>query len=75
MPPALALLRRPFYLEAFAWLVAVSEIVIVATKFALFLSNPQWTIWRTHWFVNKVFVLAAFVLMVVWLARNRHHEP
>lgn len=66
-----ALLRRPFYLEGFAWLVAVTEIVIVVTRFALFLPDPEWTIWRVNWFVNKVFVLAAFTLMAGWLAHGR----
>ncbi len=66
-----ALLRRPFYLEAFAWIVALTEIVIVVTKFALFLPDPEWTIWRTNWFVNKVFVLAAFVMMAGWLVHGR----
>jgi hypothetical protein len=65
-----ALLRRPSYFEVLAWLVAVAEIVIVVTKFALFLPDPQWTIWRTNWFINKVFVLAAFVLMAGWLVRG-----
>ncbi|MCA3131724.1 MAG: hypothetical protein ACK5YW_08715 [Betaproteobacteria bacterium] len=65
-----ALLRRPSYLEVLAWLVAVTEIVIVVTKFALFLPDPQWTIWRTNWFINKVFVLAVFVLMAGWLVRG-----
>jgi hypothetical protein len=41
------------------------------TKFALFLPDPDWTIWRTNWFVNKVFVLAAFVLMAGWLIGTR----
>ncbi len=66
-----ALLRRPPYLEVLAWLVSITEIVIVVTKFALFLPDPQWTIWRTNWFVNKVFVLAAFVLLAGWLASAR----
>jgi hypothetical protein len=55
--------------------VSVVEIAIVVTKFALFLSAPQWTIWRTNWFINKIFVLAVFVLLLGALAaqwtRNR----
>jgi hypothetical protein len=52
---------------AFATVVSVAEIVIVATKFALFLAEPEWTIWRTNWFVNKLFVLACFVLLLGYL--------
>lgn len=48
--------------------VAVAEIVIVTTKLALFLAAPEWTIWRTNWFVNKLFVLAAFVLLLGYIA-------
>jgi hypothetical protein len=44
--------------------VSVVEIAIVVTKFVLFLSAPEWTIWRTNWFINKIFVLAAFVLLL-----------
>jgi hypothetical protein len=51
--------------------VSVAEIVIVVTKLALFLSDPEWTIWRTNWFINKVFVLAAFVLLLAYLVANR----
>ena len=50
--------------------VSVVEIVIVASKFVLFLQAPEWTIWRTNWFVNKIFVLACFVLLLTWLLAN-----
>ena len=59
-----ALLTRPRYTYALALVVAVLEIGIVVTKFVLFLGEPQWTIWTTNWFVNKVFVLGCFVLML-----------
>lgn len=52
---------------ALALVVSVAEIVIVVTKFVLFLGDPEWTIWRTNWFVNKIFVLACFVLLLGWL--------
>jgi hypothetical protein len=52
--------------------VSIAEIVIVVSKFVLFLGAPEWTIWRTNWFINKVFVLACFSLLLVWLiARGR----
>jgi hypothetical protein len=51
--------------------VSVIEIVIVVTKFVLFLSAPEWTIWRTNWFINKIFVLAAFALLLGALAVTR----
>ena len=51
--------------------VSLAEIVIVVTKLALFLSDPEWTIWRTNWFINKLFVLAVFVLLLGYLAASR----
>jgi hypothetical protein len=53
-----------------ALVVSVAEIVIVLTKLVIFLSAPEWTIWRTNWFVNKIFVLAAFVLLLGYLLAN-----
>lgn len=60
--------RRYTYAAAIA--ISVAEIAIVVTKFVLFLSVPQWTIWRTNWFINKVFVLACFVLLLVYCLAN-----
>jgi len=72
---AWALLRRPPYTTALALGVSVIEIAIIVTKFAFFLSAPEWTIWTTNWFINKLFVLLCFCLMLPWLAlrhRRRH---
>ena len=66
-----ALLVRPRYTYALAIAVAVLEIGIVVTKFVLFLGEPQWTIWTTNWFVNKMFVLGCFVLMLGHLIMHR----
>jgi uncharacterized membrane protein SirB2 len=57
--------------------VSIVEIVIVATKFAMFLSAPEWTVWRTNWFINKVFVLVCFIGLLGYLAMNarRFHRP
>jgi hypothetical protein len=46
------------------------EIAIVSTKLILFLSAPDWSIWRTNWFINKVFVLACFVMLLGYLLAN-----
>jgi hypothetical protein len=54
---------------------SVAEIGIVVTKFALFLSAPEWTIWRTNWFINKLFVLVVFVLLLGWLVANWSRLP
>jgi hypothetical protein len=62
-----ALLHWRRYTFLLAMLVSITEIVIVVTKFALFLSAPEWTIWRTSWFVNKLFVLACFVMLLTYL--------
>ena len=60
-----ALLRQAAYARQLAIIMSVIEIVIIVSKFAMFLSAPEWTIWRTNWFVNKVFVLGCFILILV----------
>ena len=64
---AWALLRWPPYTAALGIGVAVVEIAIIVTKFVLFLGAPEWTIWTTNWFINKLFVLACFCLMLPYL--------
>ena len=59
-----ALLARPWYARGLAIAMSAVEIVIIVTLFAGFLAEPDWTIWRTNWFVNKVFVLAAFAMIL-----------
>jgi len=61
-----ALLRWPPYTVPLAIGMSVVEIIIIVTLFHRFLSseNPEWTIWRTNWFINKIFVLSAFVLLL-----------
>lgn len=61
---AWALLVRPRYTRVLAIGMAVVEIVIIVTLFSRFLADPEWSIWRTNWFVNKVFVLVAFFLVL-----------
>jgi hypothetical protein len=55
---------------ALALTVSVAEIGIIVTKFVRFLQAPEWTIWHTNWFINKLFVLACFVLLLGWLLAN-----
>lgn len=62
-----ALLTQPWYTRWLAAGMSVVEIVIIVTLFAGFLAEPEWTIWRTNWFVNKVFVLTAFALILATL--------
>jgi hypothetical protein len=50
--------------------VSIAEIVIVVTKLVLFLSDPEWTIWRTNWFINKIFVLGVFVMLLSYVMLN-----
>ena len=66
-----ALIARPSYTFWLALVVSVLEIGIVATKFVLFLAGPEWTMWTTNWFVNKLFVLGCFVLMLGHLILRR----
>lgn len=61
---AWALLARPWYTRMLAIGMSVVEIAIITTLFIWFLAEPEWSIWRTNWFVNKMFVLAAFVLVL-----------
>ena len=62
-----ALLARLQYTYWLAMIVSVVEVVIVATKFVVFLSAPTWDIWHTNWFINKVFVIGIFAVMFIWL--------
>lgn len=72
---AWALLRSPPYTTALALGVSVVEIAIIVTKFALFLSAPEWDIWTTNWFINKLFVLACFCLMLAYFAIYHRRRP
>jgi hypothetical protein len=68
---AWALFNRPSYTYPLALGVSVVEIIIIVTKFYLFFQAPVWTIWQTNWFINKVFVLACFVVMLGYLLIKR----
>ena len=65
---ALALLTRSGYTLRLALVIAVVEIIIVVSKFTIFLQAPVWDIWTTNWFINKLFVLATFSLMLIHIA-------
>lgn len=65
-----ALLARPRYTRALAIGMALVEIAIIVTLFSIFLADPEWSIWRTNWFVNKVFVLSCFVLVLYGALRH-----
>jgi len=68
---AWALFAQPRYTIALALGVSIAEIVIVGVKLALFFNAPEWTIWTTNWFINKLFVLACFVLLLGYLGLRR----
>lgn len=68
---AWALLDWQRYTFALALVVSVAEIAIVAYKLTIFLDAPAWTMWTTNWFINKLFVLACFVLIAVYFTANR----
>jgi hypothetical protein len=73
---AWALLRGQPYTYALAVGVSAAEIAIIVTKLTLFLADPEWTIWTTNWFINKLFVLACFCLLLptVAIQRRRGHR-
>ena len=66
-----SLLNWQRYTYALGLVVSVVEIIIVVTKFVIFLDSPEWTIWTTNWFINKLFVLACFCLLFFELAVRR----
>ena len=68
---AYALLRWQPYTYWLAIGVSVVEIIIIVTKFFFYLQEPNWDIWQTNWFINKVFVLACFVVMLGYLWGRR----
>lgn len=68
---AWALYQKPGYLWWFAIGVSVIEIAIIVTKFVLFFQQPDWNLWQTNWFINKVFVLACFVVLLLWCLPRR----
>ena len=70
-----SLLRWQAYTFEFAVGVCIAEIVIVVSKFVMFLAAPEWDIWRTNWFINKIFVLGCFVMLLTWLIANRKRLP
>lgn len=73
---AWALIERPAYTRRLAVAIAGTEIVIIVTLLSGFLSEPQWTIWRTNWFINKIFVLTLFVGLLITLGLHyRHFAP
>ncbi|MGI9491556.1 MAG: hypothetical protein ACR2QF_04060 [Geminicoccaceae bacterium] len=69
---AYALLRWQAYTYWLAIGVSVVEIVIIVAKFFFYLQAPNWDIWQTNWFINKIFVLACFVVMLgyFWVRRD-----
>ena len=67
---AWALLDWQRYTFALALMISVAEIAIVAYKLTVFLAEPTWTMWTTNWFINKLFVLACFTLMLGYFTSN-----
>lgn len=63
-----ALLEQPAYTRRLALVTSVVEIGIITVKLTLFLRAPEWNIWQTNWFINKLFVLACFVMLLGVLA-------
>jgi hypothetical protein len=59
--------------HAWAWaaglVITAVEILVVISKFAIYLQAPDWSFWRLLWFTNKLYVLAFFILLLVLLLR------
>jgi len=71
---AWALYRQSRYWWWFAVVVSGMEIGIISIKFMLFLRQPEWTIWQSNWFINKVFVLSCFVLLLIYCLYRREES-
>ena len=71
---AWALLKGKSYTALLAIAMSAIEIVIIVTLFYRFLNSPEpeWTVWRTNWFINKVFVLSCFILILGTFVFHRH---
>ncbi len=69
---AYALYVRPMYLWWLAVVVSVVEIGIIGFKFVLFFQQPDWTLWQTNWFINKVFVLSCFIVLLIYCLLRRN---
>ncbi len=50
--------------------VSTVEIGIILYKFIFFFEDPNWTIWNMNWFVNKLFVLTCFCLMLGYFLKK-----
>jgi len=50
-----------------AFLLTATEIIIIVSKFVIYLKDPNLDFWHVNWFVNKVFLLVYFSIMAVWL--------
>lgn len=71
-----ALLRQPAYTRPLAIGMSIVEILIILSMFTWFLQDPEWSIWRTNWFINKIFVLLCFLLILAtWWRPARHFSP
>ena len=71
---AWSLLRWPRYTKLLAVTMSAIEIVIIVTLFYRFLSgpDPEWTIWRTNWFVLSCFIL---ILGTFVFSRGKYENP
>ena len=50
-----------------AILLALTEIGIISTKFAIYFQNPAGDFWHWNWFVNKLLLLFYFLTLLFWL--------
>ena len=70
-----SLLNWPAYTCRLALVTSVVEIGIVVTKLTMFLRAPEWSIWQTNWFINKLFVLACFSMLLAAIAMRSPKPP
>ena len=66
-----ALITQPRYMWTLAAVVSLIEINIVIIKLFEFLGEPDWSVWNMNWFVNKLFVLTCFILVIYQCVRYR----
>jgi len=70
---AISFLNPSKFTYFFGVLISVTEIIIVLTKLYLFFDNPLWSIWKTNWMINKLFVLLIFIIILFTLFRRKEY--
>ena len=61
--------RRKVWL--WALFLSLAEIAIIGVKFVRFIRTPDLDFWHANWFVNKLFLLVYFIVLLGWLLKKK----